>query len=50
MKKKRTKLIKPVAVGFAVVYLAIMLLSTYLVKVQFQNDFDNTLKERRHSF
>ena len=50
MKKKRTKLIKPVAVGFAVVYLAIMLLSTYLVKVQFQNDFDNTLKETLSNF
>lgn len=50
MKKKRTKLIKPVVVGFAVVYLAIMLLSTYLVKVQFKNDFDNTLKETLSNF
>lgn len=36
---------KPVVVGFVAVYLVIMLLSTYLVKVQFENDYDDTLKE-----
>lgn len=44
-KKQRRRLMKPVVVGFAAIYLVIMLLSTYLVKVQFENDFDDTLKE-----
>lgn len=44
-KKQRRRLMKPVVVGFAAIYLTIMLLSTYLVKVQFENDYDDTLKE-----
>lgn len=44
-KKQRRRLMKPVVVGFTAIYLVIMLLSTYLVKVQFENDFDDTLKE-----
>lgn len=44
-KKQRRRLMKPVVVGFAAIYLVIMLLSTYLVKVQFENDYDDTLKE-----
>ncbi len=43
--KQRSRLMKPVVVGFVAVYLVIMLLSTYLVKVQFENDYDDTLKE-----
>ena len=43
--KQRSRLMKPVVVGFVAVYLVIMLLSTYLVKVQFENDYDDTLKK-----
>lgn len=45
MSKKRRRLMKPVVAGFAAVYLMIMLLSTYLVKLQFENDYEDTLKE-----
>lgn len=44
MKRKRKRLIKPVVAGFAAVYLTIMLLSTYLVKMKFVEDYEEALK------
>ena len=44
MKGKRKKLFKPVVVGFAAIYLVVMLLSTYLVKTKFVEGYEEALK------
>ena len=43
MKKKKKRLLKPIILGFAALYLTTMFLATYLMKLKFAEDYENTL-------
>ncbi len=43
MKKKKKRLLKPIILGFAALYLTTMLLATYLMKLKFAEEYENTL-------